>query len=80
MMRLGNQLEEDIANWEISRRTPEDQATYKAAAQARKAAEDELTTFLQGNPTRSPENQLKLQTLQQEIQRQQLIIDEIIAK
>lgn len=80
MMRLGTQLEEDIANWEISHRTPEDQDTYKAAAQARKAAEDELTAFLQDNPPRSPETQLKIQTLQQEIQRQQLIIDEIIAK
>lgn len=80
MMRLGTQLEADIATWEISRRTPEDQDAYHAAEKARNDTQAELTAFMQSNPTRTPENQKKFQELQAEIQRQQLIIDEIIAK
>ncbi|MBQ4479074.1 MAG: thioredoxin family protein [Victivallales bacterium] len=80
MMRLGTQLEEDIANWIIAQRPPEEQAAYQTATQARKSAEDALTAFMQGNPSRTPENQQKFQELQAAIQRQQLIIDEIIAK
>ena len=80
MMQLGAQLEEDIANWVVAQCSPEDQAAYQAATQARKAAEETLTTFIQGNPARTPENQQKFQEFQAEIQRQQLIIDEIIVK
>lgn len=80
MMQLGMQLEEDIANWIIAQRTPEDQAAYQAATQARKDAEEQLTAFMQTNPPRTPENQQKVQEFQAEIQRQQLIIDEIIVK
>ena len=80
MMRLGTQIEEDIIAWEIAQHSSEDQQAYQQARAAQKAVEEQLTEFMQTNPARSPENQQKFQEFQTEIQRQQLIIDEIIAK
>ena len=73
-------VEADIRDWEVARLAPEDQAAYLAAEQARDAAQAELEAFMKGTPARTPENQQKLQALQQIIQRQQLVIDEIIPK
>ncbi len=80
MIRLGTQLEDDIAAWEVSRCSPEDQQAYQTAREAQKTAEETLTSFMESNPSHTPENQRKFQQLRDEIQRQQLIIDEIITK
>lgn len=80
MLSLGNQVEEQVIAWEISRRTPEDQQAYHAAAEAQKPLVAELNAFMATSPANTPENQRKFQELQSEIQRQQRIIDEIIAK
>ena len=80
MMRLGNQLEEDIITWEVSRRSPEDQQAYQAARDTQKTLMEQLDDFMASSPANTPENQQKFQSLRAEIQRQQLVIDEIIAK
>lgn len=81
LTQLRIQLPEDITNWVIAQRTPEEQQAYRDATAAKESATEQLKALIQGNPANiSEENQKKCQELQAEIQRQQLIIDEIIAK
>ena len=80
MRAIGEEVENAIRDWDVARLSPEDQNAYLAAEKARNDAQTELNTLMENAPGRTPENQRQFQVLQQEIQRQQRVIDELTVK